>query len=170
MGDLDDRILGSGATGGDPGGLGDLLGGLAGGGGGGDLAGILGKLTGGEGGGLGGLLTQLVPVVGGMLAGGGLQKVLAQLETNGLGSQAASWIGTGPNEPISGTDVEKAIGHDEIAGIASKLGISESDAAAAVAEALPAVVDAVSPQGELPAPAELDSALSSLERSSPPSS
>jgi uncharacterized protein YidB (DUF937 family) len=136
------------------GGLGDLLGGLAGGGGvGGSLEGILGTLSGSGGqgpGGLGGLLTALVPAVDGMLAGGGLQSVLARFEATGLGAQAASWVGTGANAPITGADVEKAVEPEQIAGIAAELGVSEQEAAEAVAQVLPAAVDRLTPGGELP--------------------
>jgi uncharacterized protein YidB (DUF937 family) len=160
---LDDLIKdAAGGTGG--GGLGDLLGGLAGGDGDDALSGILGKVTGGGqgGGGMGSLLTGLVPMVGSLLAGGGLQKVLASLQANGLGAQAASWLGTGANEPISADDVRKVVGDAELAKIAGELGVSEDDAAAAVAKVLPEVVDKVSPDGQLPPEKELDSALGRL--------
>jgi uncharacterized protein YidB (DUF937 family) len=149
--------------------LGDLLGGLAGGGGGDALTDILGKVTGGGGqaGGMGSLLTGLVPMLGTMLSGGGLQKVLASLQANGLGAQAASWLGTGENEPISGADVRKVVGDEELAKIAGELGVSEDEAATAVAKALPAVVDHVSPDGQLPPEKELDSALGQLGGSRP---
>jgi len=146
-------------------GLGDLIGGLAGGGSGGGLEDVLEKLGGAGGaapGGLGGMLAGLVPVVSGMLENGGLQKVLAQLESSGLGSQAASWVGTGANEGISAADVERVLGSPQVAGIAEKLGVSPGEAADAVAKVLPAVVDTVSPKGELPPQAELDSALAKL--------
>ena len=150
----------------DGGGLGDLLGGLAGGGADSGLGGILDGLTGGgtgQGGGMGGLLTGLVPMVGELLAGGGLQKVLEGFQANGLAEQAGSWLGTGANEPISGDDVRKVVGSDELTKIAGQLGISETDAADALAQVLPAVVDKVSPDGQLPPAGELDAALEALE-------
>ena len=98
---------------------------------------------------MGGLLTALLPVVGGMLAGGGLQKVLSGFQANGLAAQADSWVGTGENEPISGADVRKVVGDEELAKIAAQLGVSEDEAADAVAQVLPAVVDKVSPDGQL---------------------
>jgi uncharacterized protein YidB (DUF937 family) len=155
MSGLDDLIGGISNSGGG-GGLGDLLGGLAGGGAGaGSLDGILDTLSGsssGQGpGGLGGLLTALVPAVGGMLAGGGLKSVLAGFEANGLGTQAASWVGKGANEPISAADVEKVVGYEQLAGIASELGVSEAEAAEGVAQMLPAVVDRLTPDGVVPA-------------------
>ena len=99
------------------GGLGDLLGGLAGGGADSDLGDILGGLTGGgdgKGGGMGGLLGGLLPMVGKMLADGGLQKVLAGFQQQGLAEQASSWLGTGANEPISADDVRKVVSSDEL--------------------------------------------------------
>jgi uncharacterized protein YidB (DUF937 family) len=150
--------------------LDDLLGGLLGGGsggGGGGLEDILGQLT-GQGGGQGGgqssgaaaggagLLAALMPLIAGFLKNGGLNKVLAGFQQQGLSSQAASWVGTDANEPVSGADVDQVIGSDEIAAIAAQLGISHEQAADAVAEVLPRVVDQMSPQGELPAEADLD--------------
>jgi len=164
MSGLDDllkKATGSGAGGG----LGDLLGGLAGGGTDSELGSILGGLTGGgagQGGGMGGLLGGLVPMVGKMLADGGLQKVLAGFQQNGMAEQAGSWLGTGANEPISADDVRKVVSGDELTAIAGQLGISEDDAASALAQVLPAVVDKVSPDGQLPPAGELDAALGQI--------
>ena len=167
MSGIDDLIKG--VAGGQGGGLGGILGGLAGGdSGGGGLGDVLGGLgggkTGSQAGGMGGLLTSLLPVLGGMLAGGGLQKVISGFEANGLSAQAASWIGADENAPISGADVRKVVGDEELARIAAELGVSEDEAADAVAQVLPAVVDTVSPEGHLAPDSELDSAFEGLER------
>jgi uncharacterized protein YidB (DUF937 family) len=164
MSGLDD-LLKKATGGGGSGGLGDLLGGLAGGGADSGLGGILDGLSGGgtgQGGGMGGLLGGLLPMVGKMLEGGGLQKVLAGFQENGLAEQAGSWLGTGPNEPINGDDVRKVVGSEELTKIAGRLGVSEDEAASALAEVLPAVVDKVSPDGQLPPSGELDAALEQL--------
>ena len=164
MSGLDDLLKK--ATGGSgSGGLGDLLGGLARGGGNSELGNILGGLAGGgsaKGGGMGALLIGLVPMVSKLLADGGLQKVLAGFQQQGLSQQASSWVGTGANEPISADDVRKVLGSDQLAKIAGQLGISEDDAATALSQVLPAVVDNVSPDGELPPAGELDKALGQL--------
>jgi len=167
MSGIDDLIKG--VAGGQGGGLGGILGGLAGGdSGGGGLGDVLGGLgggkTGSQAGGMGGLLTSLLPVLGGMLAGGGLQKVISGFEANGLSAQAASWVGTGKNAPISGADVRKVVGDEELARIAAELGVSEDEAADAVAQVLPAVIDTVSPEGHLAPDSELDSAFEGLEQ------
>ena len=171
MSGLDDLVKG--VTGGAGGGLGDLLGSLAGGAtSGGGLEDIIGGLTGGGSsgsqagglGGLGGLLGSLLPALGGMLAGGGLQQVLSGFQANGLSAQTDSWIGTGENQPISGEDVRKAVGNEELARIAAQLGVSENEAADAVAEVLPTVVDRVSPEGHLASDSDLESAFGALEQ------
>jgi len=169
MSGLDDLLKKAvGGSGG--GGLGDLLGGLAGGGADSGLGEILNGMTGtatGTRGGMGGLLTGLLPMVGAMLAGGGLQKVLTGFQEHGLAEQAGSWLGTGANEPISADDVRKVVSSDELTKIAGQLGISEPDAAAALAQVLPAVVDKVSPDGQLPPAGELDTALGHLGDGAP---
>jgi uncharacterized protein YidB (DUF937 family) len=168
MGGLDDLVKG--VSGGSGGGLGDILGGLLGSGGAGkSVDDIIGALSGGggagsgAGGGMGGLLGSLVPLVGGLLAGGGLQKVLGNLQANGLAAKAESWVGTGENQPLSAADAEKAVGPDDLKQIAAKLGVPEEKAAEALAQVLPTVIDKVSPDGKLPPEAELDSVFHALE-------
>ena len=144
-------------------GLDDILGGLMGGkGGSGGLDDMLGGLLGGRGGGGGGTMGALMPVLAGLLASGGLSKILGGLRANGLSAQADSWVGTGANEPVSGKDIEQAAGREQIQQIAQQLGVSESQAAEAVAQALPEVVDKVSPEGKLPPEQDLDAAFDKL--------
>jgi uncharacterized protein YidB (DUF937 family) len=163
-------------------GLDDLLGGLLGGKGGaggadlGSIGDILGQLSGqarggssGLGGG-GGLLAALLPLLSGLLANGGLGRILSGFQQQGLGAEADSWVGTGANEPVTGAQVEGVIGSDEIARIAEQLGVSPQEAADAIAEVLPQMVDKVSPQGELPAETDLDSLFATIQAAGGPSS
>jgi uncharacterized protein YidB (DUF937 family) len=105
-----------------------------------------------------------VPVLGGLLASGGLQKILGGLKAQGLSQQADSWVGTGQNEPVSGADMEKAVGKEKIQEVANQLGVSESEAADVVAKAVPEVVDKVSPDGQLPPDQDLDAAFDKLAK------
>jgi uncharacterized protein YidB (DUF937 family) len=143
-------------------GLDDLLGGLLGGKGG-NLGNLLSGLTGGQGGNP--MLGMLLPIVGGLLAGGGLQKILSGFRAQGLTSQADSWVGTGANQPVTGDQVRAALGDEQVAEVAQKLGVSHDEAAAALAEVLPKVVDHASPDGQLKPQAELDSAFDQLQQS-----
>ena len=157
MDGLDDLLKGprgSGAGAGG-GGLGDLIGGMLGGGArGGSLA------AGGPG---GGMMRMLLPLVASMLMNGGLQKLLGRLQANGRGAEADSWVSAGENRQVEGADVRRALDDDEITSIATKLGVSEDEAAEAVARVLPDVVDQVTPKGQLPPDDELDEKFGRLE-------
>jgi uncharacterized protein YidB (DUF937 family) len=147
MGGLDDLLKG--ADGSDGGGLGDLLGGILGGGArGGSL----------DSGGLGGnpMLRMLLPLVASLLMNGGLQRILGRLQQSGKGSTGQSWVSAGPNEPVDGADIRAALDEGELSDIAQQLGVSEDEAADAVARVLPDVVDRATPAGELPDDDELD--------------
>ena len=146
MGGLGDLLKGAG--GGSGGGLGDLLGGILGGGsqGGSGSGGLAGNP----------MLRMLLPIVASMLMNGGLQKILGQLQQNGKGATGQSWVSTGPNEPVDAADIKAALDQDELAQIAQQLGVSEDEAADAVAQVLPDVVDQATPSGELPDDEELD--------------
>jgi uncharacterized protein YidB (DUF937 family) len=166
MSGLEDLLKGLQGGGGGGGGLGGALSGALGGGGGGGalsggLGGILGSMLGGGAG--GGLMKMLMPTVMGMLAGGGLSKILGGMKAHGLSSQADSWVGTGENKPISADDVKGVVDPAQISELARKLGVSEDDAAQALAEVLPHAVDHVTPAGTVPAAHEVDSALDRLK-------
>ena len=153
MGQLDDLLKGlGGKQGGEGGGIGDLIGGLAGGG------------SGAGGGGLAAMLPMLAPVVGKLIAGGGLQKILASLQEQGQGDKASSWVSTGSNEPISPVELRRAVGDDAVRDAARRAGVSEEEAASGLAALLPDVVDRLSPDGTLPDQKEVDRAAGKLER------
>ena len=145
-------------------GLGDLLGGLLGGSGGGALGGVLGKLAGGG----SPMIRLLMPALMGLLASGGLESILSRLKASGLGSQADSWIGTGPNQAVTGEQLRDALGVEQISEIAQKLGVSPGDAAHALAEVLPQLVDHVTPDGKVPAEHDLAGALDQLRQAFAP--
>jgi len=155
------------------GGLGGLLGGLFGGGGGaagggnlnemipGGLGGLLGGLLGGGAGGakLGGSLNETIPGgLGGLLGGagagglltGGLGKLLQDFQNSGQGSAMQSWIGNGPNQPISPKDLESAIGNDTLDALAKHTGMSREDLLSHLSQTLPGLVDQLTPHGRLP--------------------
>ena len=82
---------------------------------------------------------------------GGIEGLLAKLQQGGMGQQAQSWIGTGANMPISADALSKIFGQGQLGQIAQQLGIPHEQAASGLAEALPHVVDQMTPGGEIPA-------------------
>ena len=98
----------------------------------------------------------LIGLVGSLLASsGGLQGLLAKLQSGGLGEAAQSWIGTGANQPVSGDQLGSALGPDLMGMIASQLGGSHEQASGTLADLLPGLIDQLSPKGQLPTDNEL---------------
>ncbi len=102
------------------------------------------------------MLRMLLPMVASLLMNGGLQRILARLQQQGKGGKGQSWISTGENEPVDAADIREALDEQELSQIARQLGVSEHEAAEAVAQVLPDVVDQSTPDGELPDDDELD--------------
>jgi uncharacterized protein YidB (DUF937 family) len=128
------------------GGLGDILGGMLGGGArpGAGTSGGLGDLLGGllGGGAAGSVLT------------GGLRNLVGDLEQNGQGEAAKSWVGTGENQPISQSDLAKAIGIDDIDAVAKQTGMPREQVLSALSEHLPEFINQLTPNGRLPSEQE----------------
>lgn len=78
---------------------------------------------------------------------GGVQGLVDQFEKNGLGGVARSWVGNGPNQPVTPDQVQKALGPDTIKAMADKAGISPDELAAKLSSMLPSVVDKLTPSG-----------------------
>jgi uncharacterized protein YidB (DUF937 family) len=105
------------------------------------LDGMLGGLVGGE----------MATLVNGLIEKhGGVQGIVAQMESQGLGNTVKSWVGTGANLPISADQVHAAFGSDMISGLAAKLGLSPQELAQKLAQVLPQVVDKLTPNGVVP--------------------
>lgn len=124
------------SQGGSPGGQGDLLGA------------VLGMLTQGGGGASGGL--------------GGLTDLMAKMQQGGLGEVAASWVGTGANQPIGADQLGSVLGGDTVSRMASQLGTNPGDLLGQLSQLLPQVVDKLTPQGQLPQGGDLGGLLGSL--------
>jgi len=82
---------------------------------------------------------------------GGLERLLGALRQNGLGAQADSWVGTGPNTGISAQQLEQAVGGNTVSNLASQLGMTNGQAGSALAKLLPEIVNQLTPNGTLPA-------------------
>ena len=96
---------------------------------------------------------------------GGVSGLATQFEQKGLGGVMSSWIGTGPNPPISGEQVLQVLGHDKIVAMAAKAGLSEQEVTDGISKLLPVVVDHLTPNGTVPGHSvpEVDSALAVLK-------
>jgi uncharacterized protein YidB (DUF937 family) len=101
---------------------------------------------------LGGIVgAGMVTVVNGIIEKhGGLQGLVSEFERSGLGNTVKSWVGTGPNQPISTADVQRALGPDLLQQLSAKSGLSVQDLTDKLAQVLPQAVDRMTPDGSIP--------------------
>jgi len=81
---------------------------------------------------------------------GGVSGIVNELQSKGLGATVKSWVGTGPNQPISTQELHQAFGADAISQLAAKTGLNPQDLLQRLSQALPAAIDHLTPGGQLP--------------------
>ncbi len=90
-------------------------------------------------------ISKIAEALNGLIANseGGLDlgSLVGNLSKNGLGEIVGSWLGTGENKAIAPDDVSVLLGEDKIDAFARELGLDHESAKAALADALPEVVD-----------------------------
>ena len=120
---------------------------------------ISGLMRGNAGGGtspIGGILSSMLgggqqsSGVGGAAGGGGLGGLLQQFENAGLGQVAQSWVGNGPNQPVSTDQLQTVFGQARVNDMASQAGMHPGDFLSQLSQHLPAAVDGMTPNGRLP--------------------
>lgn len=84
------------------------------------------------------------------LPAGGIGGLLATLEQAGLGQAVQSWIGTGNNQPVSPDQLHSALGEEQVQSMASQSGMSTRDLLLQLSQHLPAIIDSLTPHGQLP--------------------
>jgi uncharacterized protein YidB (DUF937 family) len=107
-----------------------------------DIAAKLGGQQGQEGG-----LASLQKLVS---SSGGLQGITQKLSSSGLGQQVQSWVGTGHNEPVTGSQVQQAMDPGQLDAMAKQAGMTPEQTSNEVAHALPEMVNQATPEGQIP--------------------
>ncbi|MES2980371.1 MAG: YidB family protein [Pseudomonadota bacterium] len=97
---------------------------------------------------------------------GGIGNVLQRFREKGYGSQASSWVSTGPNHALAPGAIDEVLGDDELADMSRQLGVDRQEVSGGFAEILPEVVNQLSPQGEVEPDADdrLSGGAASLDR------
>ena len=109
---------------------------------------VLGGLTGGAGG-------SSSPTQSGCSAGsraarpGGLGSLISQFQKAGLGHVAKSWVGNGPNQPITPNQLHNVLGEQRVQGMADRPAWP-GDFLSQLSQHLPNAVNGVTPDGRLP--------------------
>jgi uncharacterized protein YidB (DUF937 family) len=81
---------------------------------------------------------------------GGLQGLINQFQQNGLGQTVNSWVSSGPNQPISPSEVHQGLGPELLQQLSAKTGLSVQDLTQKLSEILPQAVDTMTPDGQVP--------------------
>jgi uncharacterized protein YidB (DUF937 family) len=106
---------------------------------------------------------QLLGILSGLLAqSGGLQGLANKFSQSGAGDAFSSWVNMGENQPISGNQVQNAIGSDQISALAAKMGVDPNQASQFLAEYLPKIVDKLTPAGKVDPNANTQQGLAAL--------
>ena len=95
----------------------------------------------------GDLMSSVMELLGGQ---GGLNGLVSQFASKGLGDIIGSWIGTGKNLPISADQLQSVLGNDTVKNLASKLGMDSGALTSQLSNLLPDVVDKLTPDGKVP--------------------
>lgn len=97
---------------------------------------------------------QLLQAAAGLLSNnssvGGLPGLISAFQRAGLGDVANSWVGSGANRPVTGAQIEQALGSDTLRQLASSAGVDASQVSGLLAQVLPEVVNQVTPRGSVP--------------------
>ena len=94
---------------------------------------------------------------------GGIEGLDLLFKQHGLGPQIASWIGNGPNEPISPQQLQAVVGTEPLQRVAQKLGLDTAETTSHLAQLLPLVIDKLTPGGTVPEWGALGGLLGTLE-------
>lgn len=93
---------------------------------------------------------------------GGLQGLLAQFQSAGLGEHVSSWVGNGQNQPITADHVQQALTPDQLQSLSQQAGIEPAQASAGLASLLPDIVNHLTPSGGMPDAGQLQQGLGGL--------
>lgn len=80
----------------------------------------------------------------------GLDGLIDRFQRGGLGDMMESWIGHGENRPVQPRQLADALGPDTIDTLAQRTGLQRDDLLSQLAQALPQVIDRLTPQGRRP--------------------
>lgn len=109
-----------------------------------------------------GLLGHVIDMVNNP-ATGGFTGLVQAFHDQGLGGAVASWIGTGPNQPVTADQISKVLGPERIQLIAGKLGVQPETVSTQLAAVLPALINHLTPNGTVPSGGALQQALDALK-------
>jgi uncharacterized protein YidB (DUF937 family) len=135
--------------------------------------GILDDLLGKQAGGLAGMAMQNPQIISAIVSllsakdasvggTGGLGSLIQAFQGKGMGDMISSWISTGPNPPVTASQIEDVLGPNTLSQFAAKAGVPHGEAGGLLASLLPSVIDHVTPHGQVPDSNAFESSLGGL--------
>lgn len=80
----------------------------------------------------------------------GVNELAQRFQQNGYGDVIQSWIGSGPNQQMSPDELHQAIGPQTMDRLSQQTGMSHSQLLPLLAQALPLIVDRLTPNNRVP--------------------
>jgi len=87
---------------------------------------------------------------------GGLNGLIQRFQEKGLGDVVSSWISNGENQPIAPDALHSVLGSQAVTDLAAKAGVQPDQVTGLLSQLLPHVVNAATPDGEVPAEGKLN--------------
>jgi uncharacterized protein YidB (DUF937 family) len=81
---------------------------------------------------------------------GDLAELLSSFEQAGLGHLAQSWIGDGPNQPVSPKQLQTVFGEDQVQTMSRQSGMAPHYFLSQLSQHLPRLIDSITPDGRVP--------------------
>lgn len=81
---------------------------------------------------------------------GGLEGLVRTFHQGGLAEMVNSWVSNGQNLPVSADQLQSILGSDTVQRLATQMGLNTSELTPMLAQALPQIVNALTPNGQLP--------------------
>ncbi len=86
---------------------------------------------------------------------GGLDALIRRFQEQGLGDVIASWISTGPNQPITPEQLARVLDPEQLRELSRQAGVALSHVPELLAALVPTLVDRLTPEGDVPGPYQL---------------
>jgi uncharacterized protein YidB (DUF937 family) len=114
---------------------------------------------------LGGLLQALVALLNDPRTGG-IDGLAKRFQDAGLGDLIGSWIGTGQNRPIEPSQLERMF-PNEVTQMSQQAGLPPQQGGSILAQLLPALIDQLTPTGQVPQQSQMGDLTGQLLKSLP---
>ena len=82
-------------------------------------------------------------------ANGGVSGLAEKFQNGGAGEVFASWVSTGDNRAVTTETINQVLGSAQVQQLGQKLGIDPQQASGLIAQALPQLIDKLTPNGAI---------------------